>query len=110
MFVYSHEKGENVFVGALRFKGDGLVLSGKLASFVEVYGRRIPVDEIPRVNVTFGNLVVNGKPVKVKAATAIYPKKVPDYAEAVTKDRTVSVTVGEPVENRKVREIRLIGE
>ena len=38
-FVYSHEKDENVFVGALRFKGEDLVLSRKVASFVEVYGR-----------------------------------------------------------------------
>src|SRR4051794_33960548 len=55
VFVYSHEKDENVFVGALRFKGEDLVLGRKLASFVEVYGRRIPVGEIPSVAVTLGN-------------------------------------------------------
>ncbi len=60
-FVYSHEKDENVFVGALRFKGEDLVMSRKLASFVVVYGRRIPVAEIPQVTVTLGNLFVNGK-------------------------------------------------
>lgn len=48
VFVYSYERGENVFVGAMRFKGEDLVLSRKPASFVEVYGRRIPVDDIPR--------------------------------------------------------------
>ena len=31
-FVYSHEKDENVFVGALRFKGEKLVLGRKGAS------------------------------------------------------------------------------
>ncbi|NLY02877.1 MAG: hypothetical protein GXY83_43040 [Rhodopirellula sp.] len=65
-FVYSHEKDENVFTGALRFKGEDLVLSRKVASFVEVYGRRIPVREIPKVTVMFGTLKVNGKAVKVK--------------------------------------------
>ena len=60
-FVYSHEKDEHVFIGALRFKGDNLVLSRKVASFVEVYGRRKPVAEIPKVTVTFGNLRVNGE-------------------------------------------------
>ena len=60
-FVYSHEKDENVFVGALRFKGEKLVLDRKVANFVEVYGRRRPVADIPKVTVTFGPPVVNGK-------------------------------------------------
>jgi hypothetical protein len=61
VFVYSHEQDENIFVGALRFGGKELVLSRKLAGFVEVYGRRIPPGEIPRVTVTIGDLVVTGK-------------------------------------------------
>ena len=60
-FVYSHDKDENLFVGALRFKGEKLVLDRKVANFVEVYGRRRPVADIPRVTVTFGSPVVNGK-------------------------------------------------
>ena len=110
VFVYSHEKDENVFVGALRFKGEDLVLSRKLASFVEVYGRRIPVGEIPRVTVTMGNLVVNGKPVEVASAEAVYPKGVPDYADAVVQgdgDRLV-ITVGKPVENRTQGDVHLL--
>jgi hypothetical protein len=47
-FVHVHAKDENIFVGALRFKGAALVLSRKLASFVEVYGRRVPASEIPK--------------------------------------------------------------
>ena len=110
VFVYPHEKEENVFIGALRFKGQDLVLSRRLASFVEVYGRRIPVSEIPKVTVAFGNLAVNGRPVKVRGATAIYPKNVPEYAEAVRKDETVVVTVGQVVEKRKERKVVLIGK
>ena len=109
-FVYSHEKDENVFIGALRFKGENLVLSRKVASFVEVYGRRIPVDEIPKVTVTFGNLKVNGKAVKVKEVTAVYPKNVPDYAKAIADDGKVVVEVGQPLENRKGRSETLIDE
>lgn len=109
-FVYSHEKDENVFIGALRFKGENLALARKVGSFVEVYGPRIPVTEIPKVTVTFGNLKVNGKPVKPTSAEAIYPKKVPDYAGVVAKDGTLVVTVGKPVENRKERKVRLIGK
>lgn len=43
-FVHSHVKDENIFIGALRFKGENLVLDRKVASFVEVYRNRIPVD------------------------------------------------------------------
>ena len=68
-FVYSHEKDENIFVGALRFHGEKLVLSRNLANFVEIYGTRKPVSEIPQVVVTFGNLKVNGKAVEKPTAT-----------------------------------------
>ncbi len=109
-FVYSHEKDENAFIGALRFKGENLVLARNVANFVEVYGQRIPVAEIPKVTVTFGNLKVNGKPVKPTSAEAIYSKKVPDYAGVVAKDGALVVTIGQPVENRKERKVRLIGK
>jgi hypothetical protein len=79
-----------------------------VASFVEIYGRRIPVEEIPMVTVTFGNLAVNGKPVKVKMAHAIYPKNIPDYAKATAEDGKIVVEVGQRVEDRKERTVRLI--
>jgi hypothetical protein len=109
-FVYCHEKDENIFVGALRFKGEGLTLDRKIASFVEVYGRRIAVSEIPKVVVTFGNLKVNGEAVKVPPVEAIYPKGVPDYADAKAHEGSVAVEVGKPVEGRMKRQVRLVGE
>jgi hypothetical protein len=107
-FVYSHEKDENVFIGALRFKAEDLVLSKRVASFVEVYGQRIPVVEIPKVTVTFGNLKINSKAVDVKAVQAIYPQGVPDYADAKLKDGWVIIEVGEPVEGRTARRVELM--
>jgi hypothetical protein len=107
-FVYSHDKDENVFVGALRFKGENLVLDRKVANFVEIYGRRIPASDIPKVTVTFGNLRVNGKAVEKATAEAIYPKGVPDYAEAVAKDGSLVITVGQPVEGREKRRVELL--
>ncbi|MCA9015760.1 MAG: hypothetical protein KDA77_10555 [Planctomycetaceae bacterium] len=106
-FVYSHEKDETIFVGALRFKGDQLKLAPKIASFVEVYGPRIPVAEIPQLTVTFGNLQVNGKAAKVKSVEAIYPEGVPDYAEAKGKDRRVVIQVGQPAQKRTMRRVQL---
>lgn len=108
-FVYSHGKDENVFVGALRFPGDDLVLDRKVANFVEVYGERKPVADIPKLAVTFGPPVVNGAAVKGVSAEAVYPKGVPDYADAVAKDGSLVVTVGTPVEGRTKRRASLIG-
>lgn len=107
-FVHSHEKDENIFIGALRFKGENLVLERKVASFVEVYGNRIPVEKIPKVVVTLGNLKVNGEALKAPAVEAIYPKGVPDYAEAKVSDESVVIEVGKPVEGRVERSVRLI--
>lgn len=106
-FVYSHSKDENIFIGALRFKGDQLKLSPKIASFVEVYGPRKPVAEIPKLTVTFGNLQVNGKVAKVKSVEAIYPPGVPDYAEAKGEAKSVVIRVGEPVKDRTTRRVKL---
>ena len=108
-FVYSHDKDENVFVGALRFPGENLVLNRKVANFVEVYGRRKPVADIPKVTVTFGPPVVNGSVVKDATAEVVYPKGVPDYADTVAKDGSLVVTVGTPVEGRTKRRVSLIG-
>jgi len=107
-FVYSHQKDENVFVGALRFPGKNLVLDRRIASFVEIYGPRIPVEEIPTVAVTFGNLRVNGQPVETPSATAIYPDGVPDYADTTAQDGNLVVRVGEPVEDRGQRRVKVL--
>ena len=107
-FVYSHEKDENVFIGALRFPGDHLVLDRKIASFVEVYGRAIPVEQIPKVTVTFGNLRVNGQPVDDPSATAVYPEGVPDYANTTAQDGYLIVKVGKPVEDRVQRRVKVL--
>ncbi len=107
-FVYSHEKDENVFIGALRFPGERLELNRNIASFVEIYGQPIPVEQIPRVTVTFGNLHVNNEPIEKPTATAIYPDGVPDYAHAAESDGQLIVQVGEKVEGRNERQVKLL--
>lgn len=107
-FVYSHEKDENVFIGALRFPGEKLILDHSIANFVEIYGQRKPVSNIPKVTVTFGPPVVNGKVAANPSATAYYPKGVPDYADCVAKDGSLVVTVGQAVEGRTARQVKLI--
>ena len=107
-FVYSHERDENVFIGALRFPGENLVLARKIASFVEIYGRAIPVEEIPKLSVTFGNLRVNGQAIDKPSATAVYPQGVPDYAAASASEGSLVVRVGEKVEDRQERNVNLL--
>ena len=107
-FVYSHERDENIFIGALRFPGEKLMLSRSVANFVEIYGRVIPVKKIPQVTITFSNPTVNGKPVKGATATAIYPDGVPDYADATAVDGALVIRVGEKVANRTKRRVRLL--
>jgi hypothetical protein len=106
-FLYSHEKDENIFIGALRFKSENLILQRKVASFVEVYGNRIPVDKIPQVVVTFGNLKLNGEVLKAPGVEAIYPIGVPDYADAKAKEDDVVIEVGKSVENRSERRVQI---
>jgi len=106
-FVHSHELDEEIFVGALRFPAEKLVLGRKVASFVEVYGKRIPVEEIPQVTVSFGNLRVNGAPVKSPPVEAIYPKGVPDFAAARLEKESVVIEVGRKVEGRTERKVKL---
>lgn len=106
-FVYAHAKDENIFIGALRFPGDNLVLSRRMASFVEIYGRAIPVDQIPRVDVVFNNLHVNGQPIGSASSTAIYPKGVPDYANVIKAKDGLLVEVGKFVADRKQRQVEL---
>lgn len=107
-FVYAHERDENIFIGALRFPGENLTLDRSVASFVEIYGAAIPVEQIPQVNVTFGNLRVNGQPIEKPSATAVYPNKVPDYADASADKGQIVVRVGEKVTERATREVKLL--
>lgn len=65
--------------------------------------------DIPQVTVTFSPPIVNGIVAKNPAAKALYPKGVPDYAEAVAKEGSLVITVGHPVNGREKREAILIG-
>lgn len=106
-FLESHQRGENVFIGALRFPKEELTLSRKVASFVEVYGRRVPVEEIPQTVVTFSNLRVNGEAVAPRSVDAIYPEGVPDFAAARWEAGQAVIDVGRRVTDRTARRTRL---
>ncbi|MEZ5949680.1 MAG: hypothetical protein R3C12_10775 [Planctomycetaceae bacterium] len=106
--LYSHQRDENIFIGALRFPGKTLELKNSIASFVVFYGPRRPVEEIPELVVTFGNLRLNHLPVPLISCDAIYPQGVPDYAEARNENGTITIQVGKPIENRTQRQVRLI--
>ena len=87
------------------------MLSRKLASFVEIYGRAKPVEEIPRVDVIFDDLRVNGQSVVKPSVMAFYPEGVPDYANALPAKENatpgVVVEVGKFVPNRSRRSVQI---
>jgi hypothetical protein len=106
-FLYSHETDENIFIGALRFPEIDMKLSRNVANFVEVYGPKISVGQIPKITVTFSNPKINGKSVENVSASAIYPDGVPDFADAKGVDGAVIIKVGEEVKERKNRQQKL---
>ncbi len=93
-FVYSEANDENVFIGALRAPGTGLSFNRKFASFVEIYGGVIPLSDIPKAAVTFGPVKINGQPVEIKSARAIYPVGVPEVAQTTEKEGRLTVNFG----------------
>jgi hypothetical protein len=102
--------GTEIFVGALRFPGDGLRLGREVRNFVEIYGSPSPRSvEIPRVTVTFGPPVVNGRPSPRASARVVYPDGVPDVASAVAREGAIVVTIGTAVRDRSAREELLLG-
>lgn len=106
-FLHNHAKDETIFIGALRFPSENLVLNRQVASFVEVYGQQKPVADIPKVTVTFGSLKVNGEAIAEPPVRAVYPKGVPDYADAKLGEAGVVIAVGRPVEGRTQRQATL---
>lgn len=107
-FVYCHAKDENVFIGALRFPGENLTLGRKLASFVEIYGPAIPIQNIPKATITFGNLRVNGLPVENVRASAHYPPEVPARANTTAQRGLLEVRIGEPAPANRPNRVQLL--
>jgi len=88
-------------VGGLKFPGRTLKLGKTVISFVELYGRAIDPDTMPKTRVTFGDLRINGDPAKLKFATAFYPWNVPPHSNAVRSGNgEVAVDIGRPVSKR----------
>lgn len=106
-FLHNHQKDEHVFIGALRFPGDILKLGRRVASFVEVYGSRIPLSEIPRFAVTLGPIHVNGQQLNCDEVTAVYPPSIPEVAVAEAVDGRVRIKVGESLAQRPNRSVTL---
>lgn len=84
-------------VGGLKFPGRILKLGKTVISFVELYGRAIDPDTMPKTRITFGDLRINGAPAALKSATAFYPGDVPPHAIAKhIGEREIAVDIGRP--------------
>ena len=65
-------------------------------------GKKVPV------KISVLGCIVNGRSVERPVAAAVYPKGVPDYAEATGRDGAVVVEVGQAIANRTERRVELI--
>jgi len=92
-FVSSQERNENAFIGAMWFKGENLVLTNRIASFVEIYGGRIPIESIPTFRVRFEHPTVNGVRVASPAVDGHFDKGIPEVADVRWLDDGVQVSV-----------------
>jgi hypothetical protein len=105
-FVRSHQSGDEVYVGALRFPGAEPKLREQLASFVEIYGPAIAVDRIPRVTVRYGNWVINGEKAEPREVVAEFARDVPQCAVVSLEEGLLVIRVGDPVDRAKEPGIR----
>jgi hypothetical protein len=92
-FVYSQERHESAFIGALWFKGENLVLGKSIASFVEIYGETIPVSEIPTVRIRYEHPTVNGQVIADPAVGASFDRDIPEVADVRWQDGGVEISV-----------------
>ena len=77
-------------IGRLLFEGDSLALGAKFGSFVEIYGE---LREIPKLNVAFGSLIVDGTPVPVNRIYAWCPPGSVNVARASFEGRSTLVEI-----------------
>jgi len=92
-FVYSHERHENAFIGAMWFKGADLVLDKSIASFIEIYGGRIPIATIPTVHIRYANPTVNGVPIPDPVVKGHFDKGIPEVADVQWQDGGVNISI-----------------
>lgn len=94
------------------FDADSAILAQKCDQSMkkDIYGQERPVSAIPQVSITFGNLKVNNQLITNPSAKVVYPKEVPDCADAVAKGRMVTVKIGEEIPRRPLREVIVLNE
>lgn len=107
--VFSHADKKTVSIGALRFPGTKLMLSRQLAGFIEIYGPRIPLKQIPQLTVTFEAWRINGQASPPRSAVAVYPRNVPQYATSHADSKKTLGTIGTPVDRAKAKGTRQSG-
>ena len=97
--VLVKETGKSIDVGGLLFEGQDFTFWSTHAAFVEIYATsKIPRSGIPKVNVTFGYPLINGKKPDFRYASAYHPTTggagSPSCAKARAEGDKVVVEVG----------------
>jgi hypothetical protein len=96
MTVYEHKTKKTFNCGALAFPGDQLILSSSQFLFFELYGKRINVNQMPYAKFECSNFQIDGKPVAISSAGALYPKDFPKYGAATYSNGKFTIEIGKP--------------
>lgn len=113
--VRNHQTNVTTFIGSLRFEGEEFTFWNRNAAFVEVYSTsKIPRSGIPKVKVTFGYPLINGRKPPLKSCRAQYNiKSSPQCAKASVEGESITIEVGglfERADNTEPLPLKIAGQ
>ena len=101
MKIYSYGNKTNQLAGYLAFPGEKLKLHKTLAIFVELYGDKFSIYNVPKCKIELSNFNLNQQRIAPTNIMAIYERKYPQYANTVKKDGEISIEIGSPIQHSK---------
>jgi len=96
MKIYSFSNKTTQLAGYLAFPGKVLKLDKSLAIFVELYGDKSSIYDVPKCKIQLSNFILNQERIGPKNIIAVYDRKYPQYANTINKDEIISIEIGRP--------------
>lgn len=96
MKIYSYENNITQLAGYLAFPGKTLRLDKNLAIFVELYGDKTSISQVPQCKIEFSNFKLNQQLMYPKNIIAFYERKYPQWANTFKKNGKICIQVGMP--------------
>ena len=100
MEIYSYGNKTNQLAGYLAFPGKELKLEKTLAIFVELYGDKSSMSDVPTCKIKLSNFKLNQQNMNPKKVSAIYDRKYPQWANATKDNETITIEIGKPFQRK----------